>query len=78
MINSFLLAISKFFLQIKQKNQIKWYQYKKRGKCEVREKFPWCNKSGALYKWLITTERTCPRGEIGRHKGLKTLGIEQD
>ena len=20
----------------------------------------------------------CPRGEIGRHKGLKTLGIQQD
>ena len=47
----------------------------KRGKAEGREKFPRRNKSGVLYKYLITTKITCPRGEIGRHKGLKRRGI---
>ena len=49
----------------------------KRGKAEGREKFPRRNKSGVLYKYLITTKITCPRGEIGRHKGLKTLGTHK-
>ena len=43
----------------------------KRGKAEGRENFPRRNKSGVLYNYLITTKITCPRGEIGRHKGLK-------
>ena len=47
----------------------------KRGKAEGRENFPRRNKSGVLYKYLITTKITCPRGEIGRHKGLKILAL---
>jgi len=43
----------------------------KRGSVEVREKFPRRNKYRVLYNLLITTKITCPRGEIGRHKGLK-------
>jgi len=27
---------------------------------------------------ITTIITTCPRGEIGRHKGLKTLGIQKD
>ena len=47
----------------------------KRGKAEGREKFPRRNKYRVLYNLLITTKITCPRGEIGRHKGLKILAL---
>ena len=49
----------------------------KRGKAEGRENFPRRNKYRVLYNLLITTKITCPRGEIGRHKGLKSLGIHK-
>ena len=44
---------------------------KRKGKAEGRENFPRRNKYRVLYNLLITTKITCPRGEIGRHKGLK-------
>ena len=47
-----------------------------RGQLEDREikiNFGWVFYATQVYKWVITTKETqCPRGEIGRHKGLKT------
>ncbi len=50
---------------------------KKRVKVQVREKFPRLKIFVVLYNSRITIKIMCPRGEIGRHKGLKTLGIQQ-
>ena len=46
---------------------------KKRVKVQVREKFPRLKIFVVLYNSRITIKIMCPRGEIGRHKGLKIL-----
>ena len=76
--NKLLIISDKNSKSLNIKKQIKKIfkrQPLKRGKAEGREKFPRRNKSGVLYKYLITTKITCPRGEIGRHKGLKILAL---
>ena len=43
---------------------------------EIKIKISWIIYATPLIKLVITTKRTqCPRGEIGRHKGLKILAL---